>query len=945
MNEQWKVIEDIVSKVLAAESPQRPAVISHLCGGNPLLRFEVEALLRACERADTFLEVAPFALVERADAGHPGSAPIPAPDHIAGFRILSVLGEGGMGVVYVAEQDKPRRTVALKVIKPGMATPSVLRRFEHEAEVLGRLQHPGIAQVFEAGTTEAPHGPAPFFAMELIDGKPITAYCTERQLRTRDRLSLLARVCDAVQHAHQHGVIHRDLKPSNVLVDSSGQPKILDFGVARVSRPDGAAATQSTEVGQIIGTLAYMSPEQAAADPAAVDTRSDVYSLGVLGYQVLCGKLPLELGDRPLHESVRLVHEKNPPSLASVDTAFRGDIDTVIAKALHKDKEQRYPSAAEFAADIRRVLANEPVLARPPSVGYQVIKFAQRHRTVVGAVCVSLGVLLAATVSLAILASALHQAKNNAMRDRNAAVAAEAQARSELSRANSAIDFIGAMFEVLQPSQSGRDARVLDALNGASIEIDRRFVDEPLVAAELHLIVGRGYRAIHEVGPAEEHLKRAAALATATGESNQRLRQDARVSLALLDSDLGRHDSAIAILEESALAAVKDSGPAGIRSLEARRLLANALWDAGRFPEAVQAAKLALAEAGANATLREKVVIDLRLIVAADPVRENHVEESASQLFMLLNESASQRGENDSETLKVAAKWAALARPADAVDRMRTIVASARNARGDADFETSTVMIALGRVLAASGNTEEATLLQRDAWQAQESLLGEGHPVALMCRYEYASLLLKTGDAASAMALLKRGCAVSEVSLGREHALTKRMQLAFAAVQSALDANDTDIAAARSNLLTLEQQFGKGDPNTLSAMYGLLTLLQDRERWLESKEVAEQIVQRCRETFGPTDVRTASAMVQYGFALGMLNWADQAEAMLVRAYDLLRTAEGDAAAQDRRNALQVLALIFDAKGDTERAQRYRDALSQQPGTGPAPGQEATDPKR
>jgi serine/threonine protein kinase len=306
----------------------------------------------------------------------------PIPAAIGRYRIIRVLGEGGMGAVYEAEQEQPRRVVALKVIRPGYTTAETLRRFQHESQALGRLQHPGIAQIYEASTADTGAGPQPYFAMELIRGRPLQEYAEAHKLNTRERLALMAKVCDAVDHAHQRSVIHRDLKPGNILVDETGQPKILDFGVARVTGSD-AQPTRQTGLGQLIGTLAYMSPEQVSGDPLALDSRSDVYALGVILYELLAGKLPYNFHGKPLHEGVALIRNEEPAPLGSIDRSYRGDIDTIVAKALEKDKTRRYVSAADLAGDIRRYLADQPIAARPPSASYQLQKFARRHKALV----------------------------------------------------------------------------------------------------------------------------------------------------------------------------------------------------------------------------------------------------------------------------------------------------------------------------------------------------------------------------------------------------------------------------------------------------------------------------------------------------------------------------------------------------------------------------------
>jgi len=346
-----------------------------------------------------------------------GTAEEPHWPTIARYRILRLLGQGGMGEVYAAEQQQPRRTVALKVIRAGFSTHRNLQRFAYEAEALARLHHPGIAQVYESGTAQSGSGIVPFFAMELVRAAgdqaapTITRYAQSQNLSTRQRLELLAKVADAVHHAHQNGVIHRDLKPSNVLVDEAGQPKVLDFGVARVTDSDMQAVTLQTDVGQIIGTLPYMSPEQASGDPAKIDTRTDVYGLGAMAYELLAGRPPLDLKNAPLHDAVRVICEEEPKTLSSIQRSLRGDIETIAAKALAKDKRHRYNSAAELAADIRRYLNNEPVTARPPSARYQLAKFARRNKAMVGGV-ISTFIVLVAGIAVAIwLAAAARQAQ------------------------------------------------------------------------------------------------------------------------------------------------------------------------------------------------------------------------------------------------------------------------------------------------------------------------------------------------------------------------------------------------------------------------------------------------------------------------------------------------------------------------------------------------------
>ncbi|MEO0650082.1 MAG: protein kinase [Planctomycetota bacterium] len=367
------------------------------------------------------------------------------PPTIGTYRVLDRIGSGGMGDVYLAEQSDPRRRVAVKVMRAGTLSAQARRRFEQEAELLGRLQHPGIAQVIEFGRSDEGQT---YLVMEFIDGERLTDYAASQDLDQADRLALLADIADAVHHAHLRGVIHRDLKPANVLVTSEGQVKVIDFGVARnvEVQDDG---TLRTSVGQLVGTLGYMSPEQLQGDSLAVDTRSDTYTLGVIAYELLGGRLPHDIARANFTEAVRIVIEQDPPSLGRIEPSCRGDLEIIVAKALEKDRERRYPSASAFADDLRRYLGHEPIRARRPSLAYSVSKLARRHRiaftfaaatilsTVVGA-----GIAVVQAIEYRALADRELLARLAAEEQEQAALAAQDEAERLASLASERADEI-----------------------------------------------------------------------------------------------------------------------------------------------------------------------------------------------------------------------------------------------------------------------------------------------------------------------------------------------------------------------------------------------------------------------------------------------------------------------------------------------------------------------
>jgi serine/threonine protein kinase len=542
----------------------------------------VERLLQVQPKVESFLErpfAAPdqFPMIDGSPAEEPGS-------QIGPYKLLEQIGESGMGLVFMAEQSRPvRRRVALKIIKPGMDTRQFVLRFEAERQALALMDHPNIAHVFDGGTTDSGR---PYFVMELVRGVPITEFCDQRRLTPRQRLELFVTVCQAVQHAHQKGIIHRDLKPSNVLVtlhDIIAVPKIIDFGIAKATTQPLTERTLFTNFAQMVGTPLYMSPEQAEMNGLDVDTRSDVYSLGVLLYELLTGTTPFEsqtLKQVGLDEIRRMICEEEPPTPSQrlstlnaqvCDTVseqrgverrrlrqiLRGELDWIVMKALEKDRNRRYESVSAFAADVQRYLNDEAVTACPPSAGYRLRKYVRRHRRALATVGIIAAALMIATLvstwQAVVARDALGQvetARKDAEADRDRARNAESQAKGAEKRVETEAAIARAVNDFLQndllrqvnsfpidPDQFNANQRltVKEVLDRAAARIGDRFNGQPSVEAAIRMAIGQSYESLSLHLLAIPHFERAVALRRAN------LGSDHPATLASMERLIGNY--------------------------------------------------------------------------------------------------------------------------------------------------------------------------------------------------------------------------------------------------------------------------------------------------------------------------------------------------------------------------------------------------------------------
>jgi len=792
-----------------------------------------------------------------------GPSPLTAaggvPLQIGRYRIIRLLGEGGMGAVYEAEQDQPRRSVALKMIKAAFAGAELLRRFSLESQALARLHHPGIAQVYEAGAAETGFGSQPFFAMELIHGKPLTVYAAEQNLDTRQRLLLMIQVCDAVQHAHLRGIIHRDLKPGNILVDEYGHAKILDFGLARMTDCD-TQATRQTDLGQLVGTLAYMSPEQVQADPLALDTRSDVYALGVILYELLSGSLPYRMSHN-LHEVVHTIQQVDPARLSSVNRAYRGDIETIVAKALEKDKTRRYQSAADLAADLRRHLAHEPIAARPPSTTDQIGKFARRHKSLVSGIGAVFVVLVAGAVTSTV----------EAVRARRAEQAAEAV--NEFLQN----DLLAQASSARQAGASARpdpDLKVRTALDRAAAGVGRKFQGQPELEASIRRTIARTYTELGLYAESQKQIERAIELLNRTRGPNSPETLAARYQLALAELSLGKYRESEAVARPVVAAQRRILGASHPDTLTSMNVLASDLTFLARFPEGESLLKEAIRlYKNSGAENDEELSTELSLATVyrfwgkfqnAEATDSGVLDRSRRVLgpeYPLTLNALEHLGED----YRLEGKYP----DAEKVD-VETLALRQR-ILGPDHSETFVAMNNLAGVYLLQGKYSQAEPMYRKVVEHELAAMGPDSPETLTPMHNLASTIYSEGRYAEAEAIEKDVLERRIRVMGREHwqtiMATDLLGGAYAmqgklAQAEALHAESLEIA---------RRTLGPANPNTLTTMNRLATAYRLDHKIPQAEKLQTEILSGIQAALGPEHPNTLTAMANLALSRHLLH--------------------------------------------------------------------------
>ena len=774
----------------------RGAYLERTCSGDPVLRQRIERLLAAHERAER-ATLTPFDLPLRDSPG----------DLIGPYRLARVLGEGGMGVVYEAEQQDPiRRRVALKIVRLGMDTRQIVSRFMIERQALAAMDHPYVAKVFDAGQTASGR---PYFVMELVHGEPLLDYCDRHSLSIRERISLFTLICQAVQHAHQKGVIHRDLKPSNLLVSAEGGvpiPKIIDFGIAKaVAGEAPGPQADATRAGQALGTPAYMSPEQAGLAGLDIDTRTDVYSLGVMLYEALTGCLPTnpdELGQTEF--LARLARGELMPGRPSARVAnatapggprkrIDVDLDWIVMKALEPDRERRYNTAAALADDLERFLRGEPIAARPPTVPYRVAKFVRRHRVQVAA-----SVVAAFAISGGGIAAAFGMVR---------ATRAEAAARQDASTAREVAQFVVRLFEVSDPGEArGNSITARELLDRGAATLDTELSDQPEVRLRLLGTLSRVHESLGLYRESVALAEKALALQEAVPAENATHVADVLVTLGRSRQRLSQFEPARAALEQALTLRMRVSGENDLQVVKILNALAALRWELEQRDEATALYTRALG-------IAERVAGPDRVEAASSLRGLGIVQNSAGDFKSAL--------ELHRRAQPIFEKHYGPDHPvvADGLDSL---------------------------ALAYEGLKElpRAREYFERALERRRRVLGPHHPFVAFSLHNLGRLLVEQGELAAAVPLYEEGVRIREVALGPDSPFTAGLIESLAIVRIRLGHVEDGLRLLERSLHAFQRAYGAEHSETVESHRNMVVALAMASRYEEAVVHLKEVVLR-----------------------------------------------------------------------------------------------------
>lgn len=899
--------ETVFSEAIKLLPTDRAAFLARACAGDDALRRRVEVLLAAHDPADSFLE--PEALtgpnMESNNSRHIDATEQPAA-RIGPYRLLQQIGEGGMGVVYMADQEHPiRRRVALKIIKPGMDTSQVVARFEAERQALALMNHQNIAQVLDVGETERGR---PYFVMELINGIPITKYCDQEKLSPRERLELFIPVCQAIQHAHQKGIIHRDLKPSNVLValfDGRPVAKVIDFGVAKATNQRLTERTMFTEFGLVIGTLEYMSPEQAERNALDIDTRSDIYSLGALLYELLTGMTPLDkkkLRAAGFLEMLRLIREEEPskpstrlsqsgdalPSIsaqrktepAALSKLIRGELDWIVMKCLEKERSHRYETANGLARDLQRYLADEPVEACPPSAGYRMRKFARKNRAALVTVA-TFALLLVAGIGVSTWqAVRATRAETEARLAAAAEKTANEQAQKRLAQVNKANQILGSVFENLDPKEIASAGRPLQAvlvenLDKAMSQLEGEAIGDPIVVAEMQNRLANSLLALGEPNKAVAVFERALATAMNQLGRDHAITRLAMNNLAIGHMHAGNVAKALPLLEDALWLSQAQHGPDHPDNLIYMNSLAKGRVSAGDLKSAV-------------------------------PLYED-----------TLRRLKSSYGYDHEVTLNC---MSSLARAYDAAGNLDLAMPlfeesyKVRKSKHGFDHpDTLNSQDALAGAYLDLGDVNKAVPLFEQVTELRKTKLGLEHPVTLNSMNNLGSAYREAGRIDLAVPLFEQTMRLMKARLGVEHPDTLKTMMNLATNYSSAGQYDKAVAIGEESLRLMKAKLGADHLDTLANMSSLGATYREAGQVAKALPLLEESLRLRKDKLGADHPDTLMTMNSLAVCYGSAGQCDQSLALNEETYRLKKAKLGDEHPQTLISMCNLAASYREAK--------------------------------